>query len=106
MKLVICLKTPVLSKLTMDQGPDERNSSTIHTVKEQHAHEVHCEILSFDTDNDFNRNINEGDIDFNIPGQPHSAVKQLHGVSDRELIQKIENHPNRHALQRDLQQSQ
>ena len=43
---------------------------------------------------------------FNIPGLPHSTVKQLHGASVREMIQKIENHPNRHALQRDLQQSQ
>ena len=33
-------------------------------------------------------------------------MKQLHSASVRELIQKIENHPNRHALQRDLQQSQ
>ena len=45
-------------------------------------------------------------MDFNIPGVPHSTVKQLHGASVRDLIQKIENHPNRHALQRDLQQSQ
>ena len=86
--------------------PDERNSSTAHTVKEQHAHEVHREIASFNTDNEFNRKINEEDIDFNISGLPHSAVKQLHGASIRELIQKIENHPHRHALQRDLQQSQ
>ena len=50
--------------------------------------------------------VNEADIDFNIPGLPHSTVKQLHGASVRDLIQKIENHPNRHALQRDLQQSQ
>ena len=83
---------------------DERNSSTAHTVKEQYAHEVHREIASFNTDNEFNRKINEEDIDFNIPGQPHSTVKQLHSASVRELIQKIENHPNRHALQRDLQQ--
>ena len=45
-------------------------------------------------------------MDFKIAGLPHSIVKQLHGASVRELIQKIENHPNRHALQRDLQQSQ
>ena len=45
-------------------------------------------------------------MDFKIPGQPHSTVKQLQSASVRELIQKIENHPNRHALQRDLQQSQ
>ena len=43
-------------------------------------------------------------IDFNIPGVPHSAVKQLNGASVRNLIQKIENHPQRHALQSDLQQ--
>ena len=86
--------------------PDERNSSTAHTVKEQHAHEVHREIASFNTDNEFNRKINEEDIDFNIPGLPHSTVKPLHSASVRDLIQKIENHPNRHALQRDLRQSQ
>ena len=85
--------------------PDERNSSTTHTVKE-HAHEVHREIASLNSDNEFNRKINEEDIDFNIPGLPHSTVKQLHSASVRELIQKIENHPHRHALQRDLQQSQ
>ena len=45
-------------------------------------------------------------MDFKIPGLPHSIVKQAHSASVRELIQKIENHPNRHALQRDLRQSQ
>ena len=86
--------------------PDECNSSSAHTVKEHHAPDEHREIASFNTDNEFNRKINEEDIDFNIPGLPHSTVKQLHSASVRELIQKIENHPNRHALQRDLQQSQ
>ena len=86
--------------------PDECNSSSAHTVKEQHAPDEHREIASFNTNNEFNRVINEEDIDFNIPGVPHSTVKQLHGASVRDLIQKIENHPNRHALQRDLQQSQ
>ena len=46
--------------------------------------------------------VNEVDMDFKIPGLPHSIVKQAHSASVRELIQKIENHPNRHALQRDL----
>ena len=82
---------------------DERNSSSAHTVKEQRAPEVHREIASFNTNNEFNRAINEEDIDFNDPGVPHSTVKQLHGV--RNLIHKIENYPNRHALQRDPQQS-
>ena len=86
--------------------PVEQNSSSAHTVKEQYAPEEHREIASFNTDKEFNRKINEEDIDFNIPGPPHSTVKQLHSANVRELIQKIENNPNRHAVQRDLQQSQ
>ena len=86
--------------------PDERNSSSAHTVKEQHAPDEHRDIALFNTDNEFNRAINEEDNDFNVPGVPHSTVKQLHGASVRDLIQKIENHPHRHALQSDLQQRQ
>ena len=81
--------------------PVERNSSIAHTVKGQHAPDEHREIASFNTNNEFNRAINEEDIDFNIPSVPHSTVKQLQGASVRDLIQKIGNHPNRHALQRD-----
>ena len=102
--LIICLKT---SEIHDRSGQlDGRNSSSARTVKEQHAPEVHREVALVNTDNEFDREINEEDIDFNIPGLPHSTVKQLHGVSVRELIQKIENHPHRHALQRDLQRSQ
>ena len=86
--------------------PVERNSSIAHIVKEQFAPEENRDIASFNADNEFNRVINEEDIDFNVPGVPHSTVKQLHGASVRDVIQKIENHPNRHALQRDVQQSQ
>ena len=86
--------------------PDERNSSSAHTVKEQFAPEENRDIALFNTDNEFNRAINEEDIDFNIPGLPHSAVKQPHGTNVQGLIQKIENHPHRQALQSDLQQRQ
>ena len=34
--------------------PDERNSSSAHTVKEQHAPDKHREIVSFNTNNEFN----------------------------------------------------
>ena len=105
--LINCLKKSVLSVLTMDQGNlNERNSSSAHTVKEQFDPEENRDIALFNTDNEFNRAINEEDIDFNIPGLPHSAVKQLHGADVQDLIQKIENHPHRHALQSDLQQRQ
>ena len=67
---------------------------------------VHHEIKMLNTDYELIRERIEEDINFKIPGLPHSTVKQLQSASVRELIQKIENHPNRHTLQRDLQQSQ
>ena len=82
----------------------ELSSSSVHTVKEQFAPEENRDIPSFNADNEFNRAINEENIDFNIPGVPHSAVKRSQGVNVRNLIQKIENHPQRHALQSDLRQ--
>ena len=84
----------------------EPSSSSTHIVKEQFVPEENRDIALSNTDNEFNRAINEEDIDFNIQGLPHSAVKQLHGASVQDLIQKIENHPHRHALQSDLQQRQ
>ena len=82
----------------------DQNSSSAHKVKEQLAPEENRDIAPFNADNEFNRAINEENIDFNIPGVPHSAVKRSHCVNFRNLIQKIENHPQRHALQSDLQQ--
>ena len=84
--------------------PVEQSSSSTHTVKEQFAPEENRDIASFNTDNEFNRAVNEEDIDFNIPGLPNSTVKHLHGANVHDLIQKIENYPQRHALQSDLQQ--
>ena len=54
--------------------------------------------------NKFNLATNEENIDFNIPGVPNSMVKRSHGVNVHTLIQKVENHPQRQALQSDLQQ--
>ena len=49
---------------------------------------------------------NEVNMDFRIPGLPQSVVKHAQSTSVQELIQKIENHPDRHALQQDLRQNQ
>ena len=50
--------------------------------------------------------VNEADMDFRIPGLPHSVVKHAQSTNVQQLIQKIENHPDRHALQQDLRQNQ
>ena len=44
-------------------------------------------------------NADEVNMDIRIPGLPHSVVQHAQSTSVRELIQKIENHPDRHALQ-------
>ena len=84
--------------------PVEQSSSSTHIVKEQYVSEENRDIASFNADDEFNRAINEENIDFNIPVVPHSTVKRSHGVNVRNLIQKIKNHSQRHALQSDLQQ--
>ena len=80
-----------------------KSSASTHTVEEFVPAE-HRDIASFNADNEFNRAIDEENIDFNIPGVPNSTVKRSHGVNVQNLIQKIENHPQRQALQSDLQQ--
>ena len=84
--------------------PVESSNSSTHIVKEQFVPEENRDIASFNADKEFNRAIDEENIDFNIPGLPNSTVKRSHGVNVQNLIQKIENHPHRHALQSDFQQ--
>ena len=81
-----------------------KSSASTHIVKEQFVPEEHRDIASFNADNEFNRAIDEENIDFSIPVVPNSTVKRSHGVNVQNLIQKIENHPQRQALQSDLQQ--
>ena len=73
-------------------------------MKEQFVPAEHRDIASSNADNEFNRATDEENIDFNIPGLSHSAVKRSHGVNVHNLIQKIENHSQRQALHSDLQQ--
>ena len=59
-----------------------------------------------DNANKFNLAIDDENIDFNISGVPNAMVKRSHGINVHNLIQQIENHPQREALQSDLQQHQ
>ena len=52
----------------------------------------------------FNLAIDDENIDFNISGVPNAMVKRSHSINVHNLIQQIENHPQRQALQSDLQQ--
>ena len=57
--------------------PVEQNSSSAHTVKEQFAPEENRDIASFNADNEFNRAINEENIDFNIPRVPQFCSETI-----------------------------
>ena len=103
----------------------ERLVATFHSAEAQHSSRVRSahesDTLNVDdevlrkrmeksiADHDENHEsmmVNEADMDLRIPGLPHSVLKYAQSTSVRQLIQKIENHPYRHALQQDLRQNQ
>ena len=93
---------------------DVKDSSRVRSSHESDTLNVEDEVLrkrmeKSITDHDENHEsmmVNEADMDFRIPGLPHSVVKHAQSTSVRQLVHKIENHPDRHALQQDLRQNQ
>ena len=83
-------------------GKPVESSTNTHTVQEFGSPE-HRGTASSNA-NKFNLAIDEENIDFNISGVPNAMVKRSHGINVHNLIQQIENHPQRQALQSDLQQ--
>ena len=59
-----------------------------------------------DKANKFNLSIDDENIDFNISGVPNAMARRSNSINVHNLIQQIENHPQRQALQSDLQQHQ
>ena len=92
--------------LNVEQTHDRSKQLDKHTVAIQDDPEVFHEAKTLNTDNETIRERIEEDMDFRIPGLPHSIVKHAQSASVGELVQKFENHPNRHALQQDLRQNQ
>ena len=60
--------------ILVKQAQDGTGSSSTHTVKEQFAPGENRDIASFNADNEFNRAIDEENIDFNIPGLNQSVI--------------------------------
>ena len=79
--------------------------STNFNVEDETNHDRPGRPVVFRDANHERSMLNEVDIDFRIPGLPHSVVKQADNYRVRELVRKIENHPHRQSLQRDLQQN-
>ena len=92
--------------LNVEQTHDKTGRLVKDTVPVQDDPEVYHEAETLNIDNETIRERIKADMDFKIPRLPHSIVKHAQSASVRELIQKIENHHNRHALQQDLRQNQ
>ena len=98
-KLVKCEDNRVMHAHDRTGKPVESHT---HTVQEFGSLE-HRDTASSNA-NKFNLAIDEENIDFNISGVPNAMVKRSHGINVHNLIQQIENHPQRKALQSDIQQ--
>ena len=93
---------------------DAKDSSRVRSSHECDAFNVEDEVLrkrmgksiADHDDNHESMLVNEADMDFRISGLQHYVVKHAQSASVRQLIRKIENHPDRHALQKDLRQNQ
>ena len=92
--------------LNVEQTHDRTGRLVKDTVAVQDEPQVYHEAETLNIDDETLRERIEADMDFKIPGLPHSIVKHAQSASVRELIQKIENLPNRHVLQQDLRQNQ
>ena len=92
--------------LNVEQTRDRTMRPVKDTVAVQDDPQVYHEAETLNIDDETIRERIEADMDFRIPGLPHYVVKFAQSTSVRDLIQKIENHPDRHALQQDLQQNQ
>ena len=103
-----CSREIVGKRLQGELGSSDRTGKPVeassHKVQEVGSLE-HRDITSSNA-NKFNLAIDDENIDFNISGVPNAMVKRSHSFHVHNLIQQIENHPQRQALQSDLQQHQ
>ena len=85
-------------ELSSSDRTEEPVEGSLHKVQEVGSLEHR------DDANKFNLAIDDENIDFNISGVLDAMVKRSHSINVYNLIQQIENHPQRQALQNDFQQ--
>ena len=103
-----CSREIVGKCLQEELGSSDRTGKPVESSTNTHTHTVqefdspgHRDTTSSNA-NKFNLAIDEENIDFNISGVPNAMVKRSHSINVHNLIQQIENHPQRRALQSDL----
>ena len=71
-----------------------------------HKAQEDCHLKNRDDADKFNLAMDDENIDFNISGIPDATVKRSQSISIHDLIQRIESHPQKEAIQNDLEQHQ
>ena len=76
--------------------------------REERLHKVQqdCHLKNRDDADKFNLAMDDENIDFNISGIPDATVKRSQSMSVHDLIQRIASHPQKEAIQNDLEQQQ
>ena len=97
---------PVNDTAAVQNDPQVYHEAETLNVDEEVLRERMAKSIVVYDENHESMMVNEADMDFEIPGLPDSFVQHAQSTSVRELIQRIENLPNRHALQQDLRQNQ
>ena len=65
-----------------------------------------CHLKNRDDADKFNLAMDDENIDFNISGIPDATVKRSQSFNIHDLIQRIASHPQKEAIQNDLEQHQ
>ena len=102
------MKPVVCRNMSHEQGASQTrfsHDSTNFNVEDETKHDRTGKPVVCRDANHEQSMSNGVDIDFRIPGLPHSVAKQAENYRVRELVKKIENHPHRQSLQRGLQQN-
>ena len=82
-----------------NSGKPEREE-TLHTVQENHHLECRDTVDKFDLATD------DTNIDFSVSGIPEETVKRSETLNILQLIRRITRHPQKQAVQNDLDQKQ
>ena len=95
----------IVGKLQEELSSSDRSGQP---DREERLHKVQqdCHLKNRDDADKFNLAMDDENIDFNISGIPDATVKRSQSISIHDLIQRIESHPQKEAIQNDLEQHQ
>ena len=86
----------------------KNHDRSVQPDREERLHKVQedCHLKNRDDADKFNLAMDDENIDFNISGIPDATVKRSQSINIHDLIQRIESHPQKEAIQNDLEQHQ